>query len=400
MPGTESLRLRARAGRALALLACLSVGAGCGAAGQPGGQRAGHAGASPAGTTSAPAKPSGTAGTGNFVKHADLLSAISCSSARSCVAVGSYYDVAAGPTRPLVERWNGTSWRVEPLPADGRIGALSGISCPSPDNCTAVGSLILGWNGSRWQVERKSSPFESVSCAARSSCVAVGVTRSGAPVAGTWNGSAWHLAAMPTARLGAHSTTLASLSCATPTRCLAVGDYTSGASARPSPQYRDRTLVERWDGMTWQVLPAVDVARRDKLSGISCSAPRQCMAVGSARAKTTLAERWDGTSWSAQRTPNLDPVGYSELTSVSCPSPAECMAIGDYNLSVPFAERYHGGRWTMIRMPVPAGQAAVSGLALSCSIRECVMAGSDAGRALTELWNGSMWRILATPSPR
>ena len=94
MPGTESIRLRARAGRALALLACLCAGAGCGTAGCG---AAGHGGASPAGTTPATAKPSRTAGTGSYVKHAALLSAISCPSARSCVAVGSYYYGAAGP---------------------------------------------------------------------------------------------------------------------------------------------------------------------------------------------------------------------------------------------------------------------------------------------------------------
>ena len=158
-------------------------------------------------------------------------------------------------------------------------------------------------------------------------------------------------------------------------------------------------MVERWDGTMWRIVPAVDVARRDRLIGVSCSAPARCTAVGSARSKVTLAERWDGRSWSAQRTSNLNPVGYSELTGVSCPSPTECIAVGDYNLSVPFAERYDGKMWTMTRMPSPPGRDAVSGLAVSCLAGRCVMAGSAAGQPLTELWNGVAWRPLPTPSP-
>jgi hypothetical protein len=66
------------------------------------------------------------------------LAGVSCASAHDCVAVGN------GGAPPLIEHWNGTRWTVQqaPLPAPGRqidIGLLSGVSCPSPGTCTAVG---------------------------------------------------------------------------------------------------------------------------------------------------------------------------------------------------------------------------------------------------------------------
>lgn len=388
-------------GRVLTALACLGLLTGCGQAATPAGPNPSiRASGTASGTVTETTSPPGKAGATAFVKHASFLRGISCPSASSCVAVGWHYYGAADHAHPLIERWNGTAWQVQAPPPDGRDGTLAGVSCTSVDDCTAVGSLILGWNGRQWRVERRATSFDSVSCPARGRCVAVGVTRSGTPVAGTWNGSAWRVSPMPDPPRRAESVTLASISCPAPTACLAVGDYASGASARPSPRYRDRILAEHWDGRAWRLVPALDVARRNKLAAVSCTGPRQCMAVGSASGRVALAESWDGVRWHAERTGNLNPIGYSELTGVSCTAAARCMAVGDYNLAVPFYAQDRDAVWNISAMARPAGQPGTSGLAVSCFGSACVATGTNAGEALTELWKGKAWQLLTTPNPR
>jgi hypothetical protein len=91
---------------------------------------------------------------------------VSCSAARACTAVG-YYDNSANRELTLADRWNGTSWRIQatPNPADATVGSnLSALSCSSACSCTAAGSyfthfglaagtLAEGWDGTSWRIQ-------------------------------------------------------------------------------------------------------------------------------------------------------------------------------------------------------------------------------------------------------
>jgi hypothetical protein len=158
-------------GRVTAALACLAVLAGCGSDGGAAstagvvsgaaavaGPASGAGAAGQARTGSAGSPPVGPPAAGAIVKHFDFLNGVSRASAADCTAVGDYYRTGAGPQPTLIERWNGTAWRVEPSPSIGRASTLDSVSCPSATSCTAVGSLILGWNGLTWTVELRSSP--------------------------------------------------------------------------------------------------------------------------------------------------------------------------------------------------------------------------------------------------
>ena len=90
------------------------------------------------------------------------LSAVSCASSRACIAVGS-----TGSAGPLVERWNGKRWTVMhtlgiALGFDPSIVGLSAVSCSVAPACTAVGSdadggpLIERWNGRGWSRQASS----------------------------------------------------------------------------------------------------------------------------------------------------------------------------------------------------------------------------------------------------
>ena len=181
---------------------------------------------------------------------------VSCPGANSCVAVGTYVK-ASGAGVTLAERWNGSKWRIQPI--------------PSPPG--AAWSNLLG-----------------VSCVSPSACEAVGITtsRSGAnkTLAERWNGSRWQLQATPSPT---GSSQLIGVSCTSPSACTAVGGTSLG-----------RTLAERWNGSSWQIQSAPSPAGAF-LSGVACTSSAACTAVGGS-STGTLAERWDGTTWSTQAT--------------------------------------------------------------------------------------------------
>jgi hypothetical protein len=68
----------------------------------------------------------------------------------------------------------------------------------------------------------------------------------------------------------------------------------------------------------------------NRLEGVSCVTPTDCVAVGSdgsGGAKAALIETWDGSAWTIATTPSLS-APYSDLTGVSCVSASACLAVG------------------------------------------------------------------------
>ncbi len=95
------------------------------------------------------------------------LSGVSCTSASRCVAVGdidSYLD-AATPERAAAVTWNGRAWTVTgvPGPGKGRASLFNAVTCLSAKSCVAVGQAgpagsVTGtppagfWNGKSWRL--------------------------------------------------------------------------------------------------------------------------------------------------------------------------------------------------------------------------------------------------------
>jgi hypothetical protein len=141
---------------------------------------------------------------------ASYLFGVSCTSRTTCTAVGTYDDSAASVVPPLAERWNGTSWVIQPTPfsnADGQ-GSLSGVSCTSATACTAVGylpnldiPLVERWDGTRWVIQPTpdSGLLAAVSCTSTTACTAVGnyFTPALATLAERWNGTNWEIQPTP-----------------------------------------------------------------------------------------------------------------------------------------------------------------------------------------------------------
>ena len=339
------------------------------------------------------------------------LRAVSCTSPRACIAVGD----------GLEERWNGSKWRIQ---RDGGPftsgGSLTGVSCPTKTSCLSVGSIGFNaspapegdvtvseqWNGSRWMAETTaasvpaSGALTGVSCISAAECTAVGWYVNGAGVQVTiaerWNGSSWSLQSTPN-QTNAGGDQLTAVSCTSATFCLAVGDGSA------------QSFSEIWNGTVWTLDNTIQPS--EALDAVSCTSANACTAVGfggptrigpSGLQQSTVAEHWNGLTWTIQSTPNANED--NELAGVSCPSANTCVAVGsafpaadpqEAGFEQPtLIERWNGSSWSI--QPSPPSGGALN--AVSCtSATACTAVGDE---QLTDVWDGSSWMSEnAMPGP-
>jgi hypothetical protein len=360
-----------------------------------------------------------------------LFSGISCPSATDCIAVGG------GLGRGLAEQWKGgTGLKVMPFLSD-RGSNLNGISCLTPSRCLTVGApvseygnaTVASWNGRRWQgvLQAPQTDAFSVSCAAKSICVAVGdrLTRSFAyvAVAERWNGRRW-INISPA--IPGPDGTLWDVSCPDRLYCLATGPGTDGAiwnvsrwrAVLPAPDAGPdwmSCLTERfcmaisglagsavtWHGRRWRsaggFIPP-DNTTSWSIANLSCATPALCIAVGAytldpqANVELPLANIWNGTTWKIMSVPHLG--GGGGPFAISCIPGGGCMVLGWFNGRASVAEWWHAGHWRTLKTAV--GMKAGG---LSCTRPAFCMAVNSYGDS-AEAWNGKTWRLtpLAGPS--
>lgn len=340
-----------------------------------------------------------------------FLNKVSCASARFCEAVGSY-GITAGARLAFAAQWNGTSWHVQRMrnPLGGTLVSVTGVSCVSATFCEAggfaadTGSFAERWDGTSWHLQAVpgTAGVGALSCVSTSFCETVGI--GGGDM---WNGSSWSAQTIPSPA-GATFASLLGVSCRTATSCQAVGQYNDNSGTTFG-------FGASWNGTSWSVLTTPDVARASftSLGAVSCAAVAACEAVGRFFLGTdnpvALAESWNGTSWSAQRAVTPPGAAANVLNAVSCTSVAFCEAVGSHQdrsrlASVALAERWNGARWTIQRAANPAN--TTNGLRMilngvSCvSARFCEAVGSSsaAGGGGAEVWNGTSWALQAVPA--
>jgi hypothetical protein len=360
-----------------------------------------------------------------------FLNAVACASASACTATGAYID-SSGAVQALAERWDGTSWAIQPTPrlAGGAMSQLIGVACTSATGCLAVGNsspnffnhqspatLAERWDGSTWRVQPTPNPLgaaastlNAASCLSASACVAVGNTSNSRgtslTLAQRWNGRAWSIQPTPSPADGGN---LLGVSCPSRSSCLAVGGHGNPNNAPPTS-----TLAEQWNGRGWRIQPTPN-PRGDGwfLGAVSCTSPSACTAVGGRLAppgtpSATLAERWNGRTWSIQPTPNPAGHGAKLLTGVACTSRSSCMAVGgEFDPATgdslgTLAERWDGRTWRIVPTfkAAPAGPGAfLNGVACTAAAACTAVGNQTLARTLAERWNGRTWQVQATPNP-
>jgi hypothetical protein len=164
--------------------------------------------------------------------------------------------------------WNGTAWHSVFVPGYGTSSRLFGVAkVPDTSKLWAVGeyekvdaatgartggALIEKWNGKTWSIAAHTTNGEklnSVTAISDSSAFAVGdsVMR--------WNGTSWNL--MPNA-IPANNDYAVELEAVT----RAPDGNLWAAGWRNDPDTLSySTLIERWNGSTWSVIPSADRGR-------------------------------------------------------------------------------------------------------------------------------------------
>ena len=151
------------------------------------------------------------------VSNFGAFTSVSCTSPSRCFAVGTEIGGSAD-LKTVVERWNGTHWTRVPSPnlSQGYENMLADVTCTSPRSCLAVGRVSLAhpnplytyalrWDGKVWSQTKSLSPhpenngLDGVACSTPTNCFAVGFSDNPAELAPIerWDGRSWSLSAHP-----------------------------------------------------------------------------------------------------------------------------------------------------------------------------------------------------------
>ena len=306
------------------------------------------------------------------------LNSVACVSPTECFAVGGVGNFNFADHRRLIEAWNGNAWSIQAVgnPKGTANTFLNSVSCGGPSLCFAfgdendntdlpVGPLVEKWDGTGWAVQPALPEpaganvigLEAVSCASAANCTAVGVVASKdftdqQPLAEHWDGTSWSIEAMPLLN-GSSQPELFSVSC-TGSTCMATGRRFDPATGTYVP------LAEFFNGTAWSVVhlaPPIG-ATGIVVNGVACTSASNCYAAGAALITSghavTLIEQWNGTQWSVMLTPNAP--GENTLQDVTCTGTGSCMAVGrtnDFSTQSTLAMRLSGGRWSITPTPSP-----------------------------------------------
>jgi hypothetical protein len=277
-------------------------------------------------------------------KAADDLEGVTCRSAQWCVAVGS--KASGNDFVPVTDRWNGRAWTQAEPPAPGGAtnGDLAAVACSATTACTAIGESATGkgvptllaerWNGSAWKIQPLPAPpggglLHAVACPAASACRAVGSDDKGL-FSEVWNGAAWVIRPVPVPPGGSFAG-LNGVSCTAAAFCEAVGSYEKGGTFR--------SLAEVWTGSRWllQAPSAGPGATSSQLNAVSCVSATDCEAAGDAQTTATgqagILEKWNGTNWTVQE--KVLPAGdtSARLSGISCTTGPVCEAVGYHGVA-------------------------------------------------------------------
>ena len=336
-----------------------------------------------------------------------FFSAVSCSSAGNCTAVG-YFTNGSGLDVAFTMTSTDGEWELaQPAQFEeatqSEHSEFTSVSCVSPGNCTAVGFVVSPSDGQENPafvaitmtstkppsdepglarpakfnegVQSVNAKFSSVSCASPGNCTAVGwfeyqIDGQEDPareaftmtsIDGEWETS------QPAqfdegVQHGYPSARLNSVSCASPGNCTAVGSFSNSAG------HTEAFTMTSNDGEWEQARPAqfgegIQSDRPDAvLNSVSCASPGNCTAVGNFKNNADHYEAFTMTSndgeWEQAR-PAQFAAGINHesrgdyFTSVSCPTSRNCTAVGWFGNSAGHTEAFtmtsNDGEWEQAR---------------------------------------------------
>jgi hypothetical protein len=257
------------------------------------------------------------------------------------------------------------------------------------------------------QTTRPSLTLSGVACLGPTVCMAAGTYDSDAgvdqPIIEKWNQrGGWKLMRLPALPAGSSAATLTTVSCSGPDFCIALGTYLAAGAGYPD--YTPFGFV--WRGSRWSLtaLPQPAGAPGSQITGLSCTTPTSCLAVGYVFATPTtgLTEQWNGSAWTSSAGPDMD--------AVSCVAPTNCTGVGrivssgpDSNESV-VVDHWGGTSWSP-EATLASGDLADDSygpLQISCVGANCMVAGGvadDLADIFPVAWRSNRTSWSATPTP-
>jgi hypothetical protein len=169
-----------------------------------------------------------------------------------------------------------------------------------------------------------------------------------------WDGRSWTEYPLP--NVGSNLNTLLGVSELPTGHAWAVGYYINGS-------YLQQTLVQRWDGKTWTVIPSVNPgAQRDILYGVAALADNDVWAVGGQEDANgtwqSLTEHYDGSGWSVIPSPN--PGTADLLYAIDAVSSSSVYAVGQQSSAFPnslLVEHWDGKNWSLLTPPADSTES-------------------------------------------
>lgn len=188
-------------------------------------------------------------------------------------AVGRQDTSSAQLLQPLIERWDGAAWRIvgSPLPQGATNGVLSAVTrIPATNQLLAVGEwskysvpslpqpLIERWDGASWRIDAAPALPSGAVGGAWNGVVAVSATNAWAvgfyyrtnpvdrhPLIARWDGTRWTTVFSPNTSGELNSVAATDANDVRAAGSLLIG---AGGNSRRIP------FIERWNGGVWQIM--------------------------------------------------------------------------------------------------------------------------------------------------
>ena len=229
-------------------------------------------------------------------------------------------------------------------------------------------------------------------------------------IAEHWNGSSWSVT--PTPNGPNQVNWLLNADAAASSDVWAVG---LSATNPPEQSFR-QTLVERWNGSAWSVVPSPNPTPplsggpvSNELYGVAAVSSNDVWAVGTSvdfGAGQTLIEHWNGTAWSVVSSPSPGEFGW--LRGVSAVAANDVWAVGTHSVNgsqLTLVLHWNGSAWSVVSSPNdgPFTQELFKVRAVSANDVWAVgyhlaVFGFDEVFQTTILhWNGTAWSVVPSP---
>ncbi len=309
----------------------------------------------------------------------------------------------------------GLSWRVVSSPNhEGTFNNLTDVAVIAPNDIWAVGyyevlngdnTFTIHWDGAQWNTIDSpntadyTNVLRAVTAVASNDVWAVGehglIVDYGEGLILHWDGTSWGIVAAPET-----TPPLADVAAISGNDVWAVGGIVA-------------TGTIHWDGTQWNTVPSPNpLDYENVLLGVAAIASNDLWAAGISYdggccAGQTLTMRWDGTQWNAVASPNLG--GYSSvLEGVDAVASDDVWAVGEGDelsgdQDRTLVEHWDGSVWTIIASPSPGVTHNFLHRVHALSATDIWAVGEYTGSSVYGTmilhWDGSAWSVSSSPSP-